>query len=266
MKYEGGAKVSKEEIEDLFTQLERSLPPLSRGGKRGKKMMGGGCTPEQRQRVRIALAAALATGMYLKGPEIATRTAEAVHTVVSRGAETILSAECSVSVRKSAIQNAICTKYSEALNGIDSFVRMYNTSQGASNLALLLTGAVLKSAWGTFRTSLAAVVDGVKDTAGFLSAAFERLVDEICAAMPAVAAPGAAAAAAAPAPAAGLGALAAAAAAQEEETMGQEGQGRRRSRRRGVRMSRRRPSRRSTVRRVRVPLYAPVVMMRPRTF
>lgn len=263
MKYEGGAKVSKEEIEDLFTQLERSLPPITRGGKRGKKMVGGGCTPEQRQRVRIALAAALATGLYLKGPEIAARTAEAVQMVVSKGAETILNVECAIGARKSAIQNVVCTKYSELLEGINSFVRTTNTSQGATNLAMLVTGAAIRSAWGTFRTSLTAVVDGVKATGSAMSNAFEKLVDEICAAMPAVAAPGAAAAAA-PAPAAGLGALAAAAA--QEETMGQEGQGRRRSRKRGTRVSRRRPSRRTTMRRVRVPLYAPMDMMRPRTF
>jgi len=262
MKYEGGAKVSKEEIEDLFTQLERSLPPLTKGGKRGKKMVGGGCTPEQRQRVRIALAAALATGMYLKGPQVVVNTAEAVRMAVSKGAETILNVECAIGARKSAIQNVVCTKYSELLDGINTFVRTTNTSQGATNLGYLITGAALSTAWGTFRTSLTAVVEGVKTVGSTLSAGFEKLVDEICAAMPAVAAPGAAAAAA---PATGMGALAAAAAA-EEDTMGQGGQGRRRSRRRGSRMSRRRPARRITMRRIRMPLYAPMAMMRPRTF
>lgn len=257
MKYEGGAKVSPKEIEDLFTQLERELPPVSRGGKRGKKMVGGGCTPEQRQRVRIALAAALATGMYVKGPEMAVKTADALRTVVSKGVDMILNVECSIGARKSAIQNVVCSKYSELLDGINTFVRTTNTSQGAANLALVLTGAALSSAWGTFRTSLTAVVEGVKATGTKMSEGFERLVDEICAAMPAVAPP-----------AAGLGALAAAAAAQEENMgrEGQEGQGRRRSRRRGTRVSRRRPARRGTMRRVRMPLYAPVVMMRPRTF
>ena len=220
MKHEGGAKVSNAEIEDLFTQLERDLPPVSRGGKRGRKMLGGGCTPEQRQRVRIAVAAALATGLYMKGPEVIRMSADGVRGVLEKGVDVIMNVECAVGARKAAIQNVICSKYAELLEGVNSFVRTSQSSRGAETLASALTGAAIVSAWGTFRTSLTAVVENVKKAGSTMSTGFETLVDEICKAMPAV--PGdAAAAAAAPAPGnGGMGALAAAAESAEAQQGG----------------------------------------------
>ena len=196
MMYEGGAKpLSTDEIGNLFAQLERDLPPPTGGRRGGKKMSGGGCTPEQRQRVRIALAAALATGLYLKGPELASRATGLIKDVVTEGVNAIMNIECSIGIRKSALQNAVCTKYSEFLTSINTFIQTANTPRGADMIITAATTAALTSAWGTFRTSLSAVVSGVRQTGSMMSTGFEALVDEMCKAMPV---PPATAAAAAP--------------------------------------------------------------------
>jgi len=172
--------ISKNEIDEVFAELE-SMPAL--GGKR-RRQMGGGCDAVTRQRVRIIVLASLAGGAYLGGASMAasaaTSTAAGASALLKTGFEAIKSSECAIGPGKAAIQNLLCMKYGELLEGINTLITTTKGSAGLQTLGTFIGGLTAASMYSSFKDLTLGAYNKLKGAGSGATSAFEYVVDQIC--------------------------------------------------------------------------------------
>ena len=186
-KRKGGADVTKSDVDAAIAGVEAELGAMM-GGRR-KRQRGGGCDEATRTRVKIAVYVALGALAYTKGTDIAQASADTVKNTIVNGFELIKSAECTISLSNSGVQNLLCTKYSEILSGVDGFVRNVQTNNGLSTVVTFFSGATFMGAISSVKDGAMKLVQAVKSGAEGAQYSVDVLVDEICKALPGPAAP-----------------------------------------------------------------------------
>jgi hypothetical protein len=177
------------QLDEVIIKLEND-PEIVKleGGRRKRKQMGGACSATTRQHVRIALLATIAGALYAGGAELAANTAGTIGSSAANAVvdtmKSLYGAQCTISASNSQIQNLLCTKYSEALDGINSLILQARTNAGLSSLIVFISGISVKSVFSGLWSTVSSVVSAAKSTASGTAAGFEFVVEQICAGLP----------------------------------------------------------------------------------